>query len=312
MFKSTFSSSRFEPAPNRILFEVPDHESLSATNTVMDLHFHSCYSDGADPPEKIAEKARSLGIGIAITDHNAIDGALAIDRYKNLLSIPGIEVTSKQGAHVLVYFYEARALQFFFEKEIEPFLGRDRMSSIGLSMEEIVRRAGVYEALVIFPHPYCAMYTGICNPIFSPERQRDLLAMADGVEVINAGNVKKWNLKCALLGFNLNKAITGGSDGHSIEQMGKSVTYAPVAADRIAFLEALRKGENRVIGKELNLVRKVAANGVKVPSSIDHSSNIMEKNMRYGYAVLNKKTRQVKVNMRRRLNNRRLRKSAFS
>jgi predicted metal-dependent phosphoesterase TrpH len=32
-----------------------------------------------------------LGIGIAITDHNEIRGALKIDRIPHLLTIPGIE-----------------------------------------------------------------------------------------------------------------------------------------------------------------------------------------------------------------------------
>ena len=40
------------------------------------------------------------------------------------------------------------------------------------------------------------------------------------------------NLRRALLGFNLGKGITGGSDGHRVSQMGKTVTYAPCRRSR--------------------------------------------------------------------------------
>ncbi|MFP4041075.1 MAG: PHP domain-containing protein [Desulfosudaceae bacterium] len=308
MLKNT--DTPVSPPFNRILFESPDLENLVRSNTVVDLHFHSHHSDGADSPGDIAARAEALGIGVAITDHNAIEGALELNRYPHLLSIPGIEITSRQGAHVLVYFYEIRALEFFFKREIEPCLGRDRMASVSLFMEEIIGRAARYDALVVFPHPYCAMYTGICNPLFPEERQSELLEKVDGVEVINAGNLKKWNLKSALLGFNLGNVMTGGSDGHSLHQMGKAVTCAPTAPDRVAFLDALRQGQNRVVGRELNLIRKMAASGAKVPSSLKNSPNLMGKNLRYSYAVLNNKTRRVKVNMQQHLHNRRLRNNA--
>ncbi|MFW6236983.1 MAG: PHP domain-containing protein [Desulfosudaceae bacterium] len=301
MFRHTEAAADLRP--NRVLFETPDVDRLIRTHTVVDLHFHSHYSDGADCPRKIAARAESLGIGIAITDHNAIDGAREMRRYPHILNIPGIEITSQQGAHVLVYFYEFRALEFFFKREIEPFLGRDVMASVGLTMEEIVTRAGRYDALVVFPHPYCAMYTGVCNPMFSTKRQTELLEMVDGVEVINAGNLKKWNLKSALLGFNLDKSMTGGSDGHSLPQMGRAVTCARNTPDRTAFLDAVRRRQNKVIGKELNFIRKMAVNGAKVPSSLKNSPNLMGKNLRYSYAVLNQKSRQIRGSMQ----NRRLR-----
>ena len=36
--------------------------------------------------------------------------------------------------------------------------------------------------------------------------------MVDGVEVINSENLNRWNMKSTVLGFNLSKIITGGSD----------------------------------------------------------------------------------------------------
>jgi hypothetical protein len=92
--------------------------------------------------------------------------------------------------------------------------------------------------------------------------------MVDGVEVINSSNLKKWNLRCALLGFNLDKAITGGSDGHSIKHMGRAVSVADCQPDPRAFLDALKKKQNKVIGKEIDILRKVTSNGLKLRTNL--------------------------------------------
>jgi hypothetical protein len=297
---------------NRVVFELPPLKELCETYTVFDLHFHTRFSDGSATPREVARKARKLGIGIAVTDHNAVGGALEMERYRDVLSIPGIEVTSLEGAHLLLYFYEAKALKHFYKKDVMPFLGKELMSSISLAMREIIERARQYEALVIFAHPYCAMYTGVCNSMFSRARQNELLQMADGIEAINSGNLKKWNFKSTILGFNLNKAMTGGSDGHNLYQLGKAVSYARTPRDRHAFLDAVRAGESRVMGKEIAFIRKVAANGAKFRSNLKNTSDLMEKNVRYSYALLNRTSRHVKASMQRHLHNRRLRKNGSS
>jgi predicted metal-dependent phosphoesterase TrpH len=124
-------------------------------------------SDGADAVGDIAQRARELGIGVAITDHNAIEGAVELDSYDDVFSIPGIEVTSREGSHVLVYFYRINDLKAFFSEDIKPHMGATVMSSIELDVESIVRRARKYNSVVIFPHPYSAAFTGICNHSFS-------------------------------------------------------------------------------------------------------------------------------------------------
>jgi predicted metal-dependent phosphoesterase TrpH len=290
--------------PNRVEFDRPSLSRLTQNHTVVDMHFHSRYSDGMNYVRSIAKRASKLGIGIAITDHNAIKGAVRLEKFKNLLTIPGIEVTSKEGAHVLVYFYIIEDLVRFYETEIKPFLGNNVMASISLNMNEIIKCARKYKDLIIFPHPYCGVYTGICNPFFSKEQQALLMDKVDGVEVINAGNMKKWNLQSAVLGFNLGKAMTGGSDGHNLFQMGKAVTFADCAPDRASFLDAVRDRHTYVVGKETHLFQKVTSNGYKIRSSIKNSPNVMEKNVRYSYSVINSKSRQVKNSVQRQLNKR--------
>jgi len=272
---------------NRIVFEKPDLQNLTRKNTVVDMHFHSIYSDGRNRVDEIVEYAELLGIGVAITDHNAIQGAVEIDAYKNVLSIPGIEVTSCEGTHLLVYFYDIESLGRFYDQDVAPHMGREVMSSIGISMEDIIGRAKKLGGVTIFPHPFCGIYTGIAtNHHFEKEFLNELFQRVDGVEVLNSENVNKWNLKSALLGFNLDKAICGGSDGHSLYQLGRVVTYATCTNDRRAFLSAMKTGQNKVIGKEIDILRKVQSSGIKLRSNLKNYPDIMEKNISYGRKVI--------------------------
>lgn len=284
---------------NRIRFERPELETLVKNRTVVDMHFHSRYSDGLNDIPAIAERARRLNIGIAITDHNTVKGAVRIAEYKDIFTIPGIEITSREGAHLLVYFHTIEDLVRFFETELVPYLGRGTMSSSWLSMEALVASARQYSALTVFPHPYCAMFTGVCNPVFSRARQESLLSSADGIEVINAGNMHRWNLKSALLGFNMDTGLTGGSDGHNLFQMGKAVTCASCGKSPEEFLYAVRNRQVWVVGKEVNILRKMTATGMKIPTNLRNSPDLFDKNMRYGYAVINRRSRRLKERIKK-------------
>jgi predicted metal-dependent phosphoesterase TrpH len=277
---------------NRIQFDTPDLTALKNRFTVVDLHFHSRFSDGADTVDAIVQRARQLGIGVAITDHNAIDGAVELSRYDDVFSIPGIEITSREGSHVLAYFHRIDDLKRFFESHIKPHMGSTVMSSVDLDVESILLCAKKYNGVTIFAHPYSAAFTGICNHSFTEEQLARLLKMADGVEVINSENLKRWNLKSALLGFNLDRAITGGSDGHSVQQMATTVTYAACRANRKAFLDAVRRKQAKVVGTESKLLEKIQSNSVKLKSSINNYPDLVEKNIRYGKSVIRFRTRK--------------------
>jgi len=287
---------------NRIQFEKPNITELINKYTVVDLHFHTHYSDGNNSIEEIARQAGKLGIGVAITDHNEIKGAVEIDSYKDILSIPGIEITSKEGTHILVYFYDVKSLKRFYENDVKPFLGDTVMSSTSLEMEEIIKRARKFKTVTVFAHPYSPVFTGIYNDYFPEERLDQLFKLIDGVEVINSGNLKKSNLKCALLGFNLNKAISGGSDGHALVCLGKVVSYAQCKPSRKAFLDAVKKKKNKVIGKEINMLRKMTSNGRKISTGLKHYPDLVEKNLKYGYTFINLKSKRLKDNVKRRMN----------
>ncbi len=284
---------------HRISFARPDLEELVKNSTVVDMHFHSRYSDGLNDVPAIAERARRLNIGIALTDHNSVEGAVRLAGHRDVFSIPGIEITSREGAHLLVYFHTIDALVRFFETELIPYLGRGVMSSSWLSMEAIIASARQYPSVIVFPHPYCAMFTGVCNPVFTRARQQFLLSAADGIEVINAGNMHRWNLKSSVLGFNMDVGLTGGSDGHNLFQLGRAVTCAFCGKTPGEFLEALRNSQTWVVGKEVNILRKMTTNGMKLRTNLRNSPDLLEKNVRYGYALINRRSRRIKERIKK-------------
>lgn len=91
-----------------------------------DLHIHSFgefgsydVSDHTMTPEAIVDKAIEKGLSIiSITDHNEIQNASTAINYaygKDILVIPGIEVSTTQG-HLLLYFETFKNLRDFFGK----------------------------------------------------------------------------------------------------------------------------------------------------------------------------------------------------
>lgn len=289
---------------NRIQFEKPDIHALTRAFTVVDLHFHTHYSDGVNSVGDVARQAEAMGIGIAITDHNEIQGAVEIDKYKRILSVPGIEVTSREGSHLLLYFYDIPSLKAFYREDVKPYMGNGVMSSTLLDMEDLIRRARRFKTVIVFPHPYCAAYTGVCNLQFPKERLDRLFHSADGIEVLNAGNLNKWNLQCAVLGFNLDKGIVGGSDGHSLTHMGGALTYAECNRTRKGILDAIRKKQTKVIGKEIAFIRKVTSNGRRLKKNLRHCPDLVEKNLRYGCTLINAKSRNFRDSVLRSINER--------
>jgi len=53
------------------------------------------------------------------------------------------------------------------------------------------------------------------------------------------------------------------------------------------------KREPAADGIEINLLCKVTSNGMKLRSNIRNSSDLLEKNVRYGYALINNRSRRI-------------------
>lgn len=93
-----------------------------------DLHIHSALSPCADnemTPNNIINMAQLKGLDIiAVTDHNSaqnLPAVFKVGKGKEILIIPGIEVTTKEEVHLLCYF-PSLDLVLDFDKKIKSHL----------------------------------------------------------------------------------------------------------------------------------------------------------------------------------------------
>lgn len=232
--------------------------------TAVDMHFHSRYSDGINKIDTIVNKAARLGIGVAVTDHNEINGCVAAFRKKKCLVVPGIEVTCKEGMHMLFYFYSIEGLMDFFYDEVEPYLSKQRGSFLSRGIKDILKGSKKYKCVVSAAHPYALTWQGISKDVHKKIVNKKLWESIDAVEVMNGANIKKRNLLAVELAKNLDKPITGGSDGHTLGELGNIVTYVKEEMGLSEFLDSIINKTNFVLGKETMLPRKLASQAPKI------------------------------------------------
>lgn len=93
----------------------------------IDLHVHSCYSDGSLTPSELVSLACSYGLSaFALTDHDTTDGideAIRASESTSLEVVPGIEFSTRymhRDIHVLGYYMDYHALSF--RQTLQDFL----------------------------------------------------------------------------------------------------------------------------------------------------------------------------------------------
>lgn len=72
-------------------------------DTMVDLHTHTCKSDGSLTPTELLDHAKEVGLNaIAITDHDTVDGieeAMTYAKTIGIRFIPGIEISAEREGH---------------------------------------------------------------------------------------------------------------------------------------------------------------------------------------------------------------------
>lgn len=175
----------------------------------IDLHVHSCYSDDANGSvEEMIKAAVKKGLnGIAIADHNSIEGGLRgfgiAKKMKDFAVIPGVEISSANG-HII---------------------GLNVKENIPkkLTAEETVERINSLGGIPVLPHPY-RMLSGV--------GEKNVKGFA-GVEVFNSRSLQWENKKAEKLAEKLGAGETGGSDAHSSNEIGYGVTEFSVNSFRV-------------------------------------------------------------------------------
>ncbi len=208
--------------------------TMPLTRTLtLDLHVHTNYShDGRTSIEEIIERAIAEKLdGIAICDHDTMDGSSAARKYVadnelDLIVIPGIEISTSEG-HLIV-------------------LGVEEGIEKGLSPEETIRIAREKEkekkgtVVIIAPHPFHLFRHSIGNFCTHPD--------IDAIEIYNSRYLSGAANKIAKRKADHNNiTAVAGSDAHSAECVGLATVEVEVDVaqkpEYEAILRELKEGK---------------------------------------------------------------------
>ncbi|MCX8173590.1 MAG: PHP domain-containing protein [Thermoplasmata archaeon] len=193
----------------------------------VDMHIHTVYSQDSEIELlELLRYARNMGIGVGITDHNRLKGALhgvKLGRSLGVFVVPGIEVSTKAG-HVIGYNLDV---------EIKP----------GLSVEETVERIRDAGGFVVIPHPF-RMVSGIGGAVCR--------VYCDAIEVQNSRNSARANRRAGEVAEMRKKGRSAGSDAHSLYEVGTSYVVAD-AENAENLLEQIARGWAKVQGSSRGL-----------------------------------------------------------
>jgi len=183
----------------------------------IDLHVHTIYShDSLVTAKDLIFYARKRELdGVAITDHDRIDGALKIARETDFLIIPGIEISSSKG-HII---------GLDVDELVPPKLGVDE------TLDKIREAGGL---------------TVACHPItfFKESLKGQISPQFDAIEVINSSafpfkySVRRSEEIASRLGI----ARVAGSDAHYGPEIGYAYTLVNAESEVDEVINAIRKG----------------------------------------------------------------------
>ena len=202
-------------------------------NLRIDLHLHTNYSlDAKTTLEEAVRYAKKNQLdGIAVTDHDTVEGARRIAKEQDLLVIPGIEVSSQHG-HIL---------GLNITEPIQPKLG----------VAETAERIQLLGGLAVIAHP-AVIIKGLGARIDSSSR-------IDAIEVINAAAIPFYLsiYSSRRLALRLRLPQTAGSDSHYPNEIGSAYTIIDADPNPDDVMEAIRKGRTEPRGKPISWMNRL-------------------------------------------------------
>jgi predicted metal-dependent phosphoesterase TrpH len=186
----------------------------------VDLHIHTCHSvDSLMTLDEVVEAALARGLGaLAITDHDAIEGALALSRTAPFPIIVGEEVDAGDG----------EVIGLFLQEWIPPKLGP----------VETIARIRAQGGLVYIPHPFDSHRYPLPEAVLL-----SLLDEVDAMEVLNARvTVPAFNERAARFAQEHGIPCGAGSDAHTPGEIGRAYVEMEPFVDKDSFLASLARG----------------------------------------------------------------------
>ena len=208
-----------------------------------DLHVHTVIgsSDSSLTPEQIISESERIGLhGVCLTEHGGGWTSEMIDKkFKNsdLIVIPALEINTEFG-HVIAIGLESHIPGIhkidFLRKSIDQ---RGGVLILAHPMRNFFNKPP-YDSNLIFKD-YDKSIVSV-----SDIADHEIFNYVDFIEISNGANTIQENEFALEIADTLNKKGTGGSDSHSIQGIGKSITvFESDIYDSESLLKNLKSGK---------------------------------------------------------------------
>jgi dephospho-CoA kinase len=195
-------------------------DAVTGVRWRVDLHMHTSASrDCRSAPADVVARARAIGLDrIAITDHDQIEGAFAARELDPDLVIVGEEVRTAEGLDLI---------GLWLTEWIPP----------GGSFREVADAIHAQGGVVYLPHPFDARRGG------EAEFFEGVVDRVDVVETFNARiHDERRNERAAAWARRHRLPAGGGSDAHTLGEIGRARVKLPPFDGPATFLAALEEG----------------------------------------------------------------------
>jgi len=215
----------------------------------VDMHSHTMFSgDSTTTLDEIIESVVEAGIDVlCVTDHNAIDGAVRLQRALEGDGICRVIVGEEVRTHT------GEIIGLFLNEKI-PF---------GANAIDTATQIRAQGALVYVPHPFDPLRRNLTEASLI---EITGLGLVDAIEAHNSKtSLKSLNVKAAEFGNEHHLALGAGSDAHVPLALGSAYMEMPDFDGPTDFLQKLRHG--RIVGHHWDEARPWSAR--IVPSVVE-------------------------------------------
>jgi predicted metal-dependent phosphoesterase TrpH len=189
----------------------------------VDLHTHTMWSgDSTTTPDEFAAAVEASGLDVVcVTDHNAIEGAEALQDRLTCRVIVGEELRTAAGEIIGLFLTERVPM--------------------GISHVDAARAIRDQGGVVYVPHPFDPMRRNLSESALYELAEADLI---DAVEVFNAKtSLTSLNRRAAEFAARFGIVGGAGSDGHVPDALGAAYVEMSDFATPMEFLAALASAE---------------------------------------------------------------------
>ena len=193
---------------------------MSKNQVRADFHIHTSFSqDAAGTPMQLIERCTLHGLtSIAVTDHDTIEGALAVQRLAPFQVIIGEEISSAAG-HII---------GLFLKRVVRP----------GLSVPDTINEIKSQGGIAVAPHPF----SRLARRESLHEALVEHVELFDCIEVRNSNNFLKKDCQLALdFAQQHGKAQLAGSDSHIPAGIGDAVVTMPSFSSAEDFMVSVKE-----------------------------------------------------------------------